>query len=59
MTNENHANLTAKIPKTISQALKKYTVDTKGSLRKQHEVVEEALEIFLKEKGYLTNAVHA
>jgi hypothetical protein len=59
MIDEDHASLTAKIPKTISQALKKYTVDTKGSLRKQHEVVEEALEIFLKEKGYLTNAVPA
>jgi len=56
---EKQANLSAKIPRNISQALKKYTVDEKGSLRKQHEVIEEALATFLKEKGYLNNAVPA
>jgi len=59
MINEGRANLTAKIPINISKALKKYTVDIKGSQMKQSEVVSEALELFLKEKGYLTNAVPA
>jgi hypothetical protein len=59
MINERRANLTAKIPINISRALKNYTVDTKGSQMKQSEVVTEALELFLKEKGYLTNTVPA
>ncbi len=54
MTDEGTTKLSAKIPISISQALKKYTVDTKGSLRRQHEVVAEILEAFLKEKGYLS-----
>jgi len=59
MINEKRANLTAKIPINISRALKNYTVDAKGSQMKQSEVVAEALELFLKEKGYLTNSVPA
>lgn len=54
MTNQK-STLHCKIPDYISQALKNYTANEKGSLKKQSEVVAEALEFFLRHKGYITD----
>jgi len=56
---EEKRTLHCKIPENISKALKNYTVDSKGSLKKQSEVVAEALEFFLRHKGYIKNNVSA